>query len=99
MIFETINQARKLLQLPEHATMDQIKDQYRSLIKKWHPDHCKEAPEKCEEMARHITDAYRVIIDYCNSYQYSFERDEVEKHLSEGEWWRQRYGGDPIWGA
>ena len=79
--------------------MDQIKDQYKSLIKKWHPDRCKEAPEKCEEMARHITDAYRVILDYCDSYQYSFEREEVEKHLSDTEWWYHRFGSDPIWGV
>ncbi len=99
MTFETINRAWEILRLPEYATMDQIKDQYRTLIKQWHPDRCNEAPEKCEEMTRHITEAYQVIINYCNSYRYSFKRDEVEKHLSEDELWRQRFGSDPIWGA
>ena len=98
MKFETINKARSILQLPERATMAQIKEQYRYLIKQWHPDHCKDNPEICEEKARSITDAYRVILDYCNSYRYSFERDEVEKYLSEDEWWHQRFGSDPMWG-
>jgi len=99
MYFNTIDQAREALQLPKHATMDQIKKQYKSLIKRWHPDKCNEAPERCEAMARRITDAYRIILNYCNSYQYSFERDEVKKHVSESEWWLQRFGSDPMWGV
>lgn len=99
MTFDTINEARMILQLPEHATMEHIKEQYRTLIKRWHPDSCEEAPETCEKMARSITKAYRVIQDYCAMYQYSFERDEVKKYLTEDDWWRQRFGSDPIWGV
>ena len=99
MTYEMINHARNILELPTHATGEKIKNQYRALMKRWHPDHCRDDKKKCEEMAKQITEAYRVIIEYCNSYKYSFERDEVEKHLSDDEWWRQRFGSDPIWGA
>ena len=98
MKFDAINQARLILGLPENATMDLIKENYRRLIKRWHPDRCKDKPEKCEEMSRRITDAYRLILEYCANYQFSFEREEVEKSLSENEWWLQRFGSDPVWG-
>ena len=67
-------------------------------MKKWHPDTCSEGREACEEMSRKITDAYRILLDYCSNYEYSFAKDEVEKYLSDTEWWRNRYGDDPIWG-
>jgi len=35
--YQKIYEARKLLELPERATMDEIKTGYRNLIKKWHP--------------------------------------------------------------
>ena len=98
MKFETINQARMLLELPESATIDQIKNNYRTLIKQWHPDHCNDSPERCKEMAQKITKAYRIILDYCANYRYSFRKEEVDKYLSEEEWWYKRYGTDPIWG-
>ena len=93
---ETINHTREILNLPKRATMDQIKDHYRTSIKKWHPDRGKETPEKCEEMSRRITEAFRVILKYCVLYQYSFERDEAEKYLSEDERWYQSFKSDPF---
>jgi len=96
--YQVITNARNILELPESATMEQIKANYRRLIKKWHPDSCSEKHEVCEEMSRKITDAYRIILDYCSNYNYSFKKEEVDKYLSEEEWWYKRYGNDPIWG-
>jgi len=90
---QAITNARKILELPESAAMEQIKANYRRLIKKWHPDKCSDKHAICEEMSREITNAYRVILDYCSNYKYSFKKEEVDKHLSEKEWW-----DDPIWG-
>ena len=36
--FEIISDAREILELPESATLQQIKKNYKHLIKKWHPD-------------------------------------------------------------
>lgn len=36
--FDIITEARKTLELKESATSAQIKDNFRELIKKWHPD-------------------------------------------------------------
>ena len=96
MDYKTIHEARTALKLAETATMEQIKRNYRTLMKQWHPDHCSDSPEKCKEMARKITEAYRIILDYCANYRFSFTPEEVENYLSEEEFWDQRFGSDPI---
>ena len=78
-----IRDARTILELPESATMEQIKVNYRRLIKKWHPDSFPEKHEACEEMSGKITNAYRIILDYCSNYRYSFKKEEVDKYFSE----------------
>lgn len=97
-LYTTITNAREILKLPESATLDQIKNQYRGQMKIWHPDACTESRETCENMAKRITDAYRILVEYCNTYEYSFKKEEVEKYISEKEWWINRYGSDPVWG-
>ncbi len=92
-----ITEARKLLELPERATIEEIKANYRNLVRAWHPDRCKEAKEKCTERTARIVAAYGIIIEYCNHYRFSFSKEEVMNHLSEEEWWLERFGNDPLW--
>ena len=96
--YQEITEARKLLELPERATMEEIKANYRKLIRKWHPDRCKKTKKKCTEMTAKIVAAYRIIIAYCNHYKFSFSKEELKNHLSEEEWWLERFGNDPVWG-
>lgn len=96
--FDEISAARKILDLPERATMGTIKSSYRKMLAKWHPDKCKEDKENCAEMTRKIISAYETIMDYCVHYQYSFSEDTVKKHQSPEEWWFERFGDDPLWG-
>jgi DnaJ-class molecular chaperone len=96
--YQEITEARKLLGLPERATMEEIKTNYRNLIREWHPDRCKETMEKRTEITARIVAAYKIIIDYCNHYRFSFSKKEVGNHLSEEEWWFERFGNDPLWG-
>ncbi|MBN2124052.1 MAG: J domain-containing protein [Deltaproteobacteria bacterium] len=91
-LYERITRARELLELPERATLKQIRSNYRRLVRKWHPDRCTDDPEKSKEMTARIIDAHRVIMDYCNHYRYSFSREEAAKYLSPDEWWRERFG-------
>lgn len=95
--FEIINKARKTLELPESATLEQIRKAYRQLMKKWHPD--KNIPDSvhAEHKTKEIIHAYKIIIQYCNNYEYSFSRQEVEKYLSDREKWFRQFGCDPIW--
>lgn len=90
--------ARKILELPEHATMAEIKGNYRRLIRQWHPDRCHHDQELCKEMSAKIIAAYRTIINFCDQYRFSFSQEEIQKYLTDKEWWSDRFGSDPLWG-
>ena len=96
--YQKITEARQLLELPESATMEQIKSSYRTMLSKWHPDKSVENQKQCNEMTQKIVAAYQMILAYCNQYQYSFSEDVVNRHLSPEEWWFERFGNDPLWG-
>jgi DnaJ-class molecular chaperone len=96
--YQKITEARKTLGLAEQATLEEIKTSYRNLLRKWHPDTCNGPKAKCEEMTAKIVGAYETIMDYCNHYAFSFSKKEVQQHLSQDEWWFERFGSDPLWG-
>jgi DnaJ-class molecular chaperone len=101
-IFDQISEARKVLELPEFATLKQIRENYRRLIKEWHPDkniiHTDIDELKAKETRTHeIIRAYKTISAYCANYRYSFEKQEVEKYMSDRERWFRQFGSDPIW--
>ncbi len=96
--YNKINEARKILELPEEATFAEIKKNYRNLIRKWHPDRCKKDQEICKEMTAKIVAAYRTITAFCDRYRFSFSKDEVDNYQTDQEWWASRFGNDPLWG-
>lgn len=91
-------EAKKVLQLPDRVSMQEIKLSYKSLLKRWHPDTCATDVDKCNEMTARIVAAYKTIRAYCDSYEYSFEEQELKLHLSKEEWWMDKFGEDPLWG-
>ncbi|GAB6193142.1 J domain-containing protein [Desulfocastanea catecholica] len=96
--YQKITAARLVLELPETATKESIKKNYRRLLARWHPDKCMEQKEMCDEMTRKIIAAHAVIMEYCQQYQYSFSEESVKRHQTSEEWWFARFGVDPIWG-
>ena len=71
--FKAIDAARKLLGLNEAATLKEIKDSYWRLSHLHHPD--KNNGDGGETM-REINLAFELIMDYIDSYKYSFvEKD------------------------
>jgi len=100
--FEKISQAREILELPESATMEAIKSNYRRLLATWHPDRSRGNAYECTEMTRKIIDAYQTIMEYCLTYHYSFSEDTVKKNhsgQSPEDWWFERFENDPLWGS
>lgn len=95
--YRKIKEARTILELPEKATMAEIKTSYRSLIRKWHPDRCKKTKAECTEMTTRIITAYRIIYDYCKHYKFSFAKEEIRNYISDQEWWVERFGYGPLW--
>ena len=96
--YDRITNAREILGLNETETLTSIKDKYKRLVKRYHPDVCKLNPKESKKKTVQLNEAYKVILDYCNNYQYSFTKSEVEKHLSPGEFWKHHFGDDPLWG-
>jgi len=97
--YQEITEARKWLELPEKATMGEIKSSYRRLIARWHPDRGHGDKEKCNEMTQKIIKSYKIINNYCKEYKYSFSREEVQNYLSGEEWWVERFGDGALWGG
>jgi len=77
--FETVDKARKILGLGEEADREEVKNKYKDLMKKYHPD--KTSPDNKEylEKAKMVNWAYQIITSYCDEYRFSFCREEVER--------------------
>ena len=77
--FREVNSARKILGLTETATLQEIKETYRKLSLRYHPDRCKGKKKKeCEQMFKKINEANRIIMAYCAGYKYSFKEKDVK---------------------
>jgi len=64
--FKEVDQARKIFGLDEYATLEDIKNVFRKLALKYHPDKCKgEKKKECEEMFKKVAHAKDVLSAYC----------------------------------
>ena len=78
--FGELNQAREMLGLGEEATISEIKDIYRELSKKFHPDKYP-GDQEAQKRFEKITKAYQIITDYCQGGQCSFKEADVRDWL------------------
>ena len=84
--FKEISEARKILGLGETATLVEIKDAYKKLTLKYHPDRCKDDKKKeCEEIFKKITRANDILMAYCAGYRYSFKEKDAKKNTMDKE--------------
>jgi len=98
MLFEEVDNARKILGFGITADLITIKKAYRKLVKDWHPDKCnKKDEELCHEKTKEINKAYKIILKYIENYSYSFAEEKVLEESPE-ERWKKQFGGDPHWG-
>ncbi len=73
-----IDEARKVLGLGEEATMIEIRDVYRKLALKYHPDKCVSGDEgEREEMFKKINEANETLMMYCANYRFSFRKEDM----------------------
>ena len=80
--FKDIDAARKLLGLSEITSIDEIKNSYRKLVLKYHPDK-HENDKEYDEKIKDINFAYMIIIDYCQKYPITFTPNKI-KEVEEG---------------
>ena len=86
--FKQLDEARKLLGIEETATLKEIKNAYRKLAFKHHPDKCKDEEKKeCEEMFKKITHANDILMSYCAGYKYSFKEEDVSEGTADKEYY------------
>ncbi|MFA5069189.1 MAG: J domain-containing protein [Candidatus Omnitrophota bacterium] len=97
MDFNQIDQARKVLGLGEEAGMGEIKEVFRNLSLKYHPDRCKDKDKKrCVEVFKKIANAKDIITAYCANYRYSFMEKDVNRNIipkEQYEYLKRFYGG------
>lgn len=86
--FSEISEARKMLGLGESATLEEIKNSYKKLALKHHPDRCKDEKKKeCEEMFKKIAHANGILMAYCAGYRYSFKEKDVKRNTMDREFY------------
>jgi DnaJ-class molecular chaperone len=74
--FEEIDKARKLLGLRGKATLEEIKQAYRKMAFRYHPDGKAQSNEDAD-MMKQLNRAYELLLDYVDKYSYSFTEEDV----------------------
>ncbi|NMB65236.1 MAG: J domain-containing protein [Spirochaetes bacterium] len=100
--YQKIEEAAKLLELGDRASLQQVKHAYRKLMQKWHPDHCKEDKKLCDEMTKKLTEAYKLLIEFCYSYRIPLTELKLVEELGNEDpeaFWKRKFGSDPHWGG
>jgi hypothetical protein len=95
MTYDQLKQALYLFGFHESdlLTIRRIKDRQRTMLKKHHPDV---SANPDQEQIRKINAAARLIMDYVQSYQFSFSEAEFYRQNPE-EQLRRQFAWDAIW--
>ncbi len=95
MTYEQLKEALYLFGFHENdlLTIKRIKQRHRTLVRRIHPDlHTDADPEKI----RTLNEAARIIMDYVQSYRFSFTAEEFYRQIPE-EHLRHQFSWDPVW--
>ena len=93
--YNQIDEARKLLELSDAATLKEIKSAYKALAKRYHPDKNSDSSDTTDttEMMQKLNAAYQLLMSYCTDYKYSFCQEDVARTYPEEEYLRRFYYG------
>ena len=96
--WQAIEEARKLLGLGDKATLGEMKRTYYSLSKQHHPDTAGQdsSSEADEEMMYRLTEAYNLLMRYCDEYRFPLSKPENDIYDAE-DWWMDRFGQESPW--
>jgi len=72
---ERLEAALETLSLPKLITRDDIKKRYRHLAREIHPDKGGD-----EQQMAQINEAYEVLMEYIDSFRYTFDDKEIDMH-------------------
>ncbi|MFC2062503.1 DnaJ domain-containing protein [Chloroflexota bacterium] len=88
--YSEIDSARKLIGLGEEASSKQIRSAYRTTSFRYHPDTPKGvgSPEH-EETTKRLNWAYKLLLQYCHDYKYSFREKDIGRTYPHEEYMRK----------
>jgi DnaJ-class molecular chaperone len=94
MTYEELQESLLVFGLGERATLREIKSRHRELVKRYHPDT---QGGHDHVRIKNINAAYRILLEYVESYRFSFAEDEFYEQNAE-ERLRRQFMNDPLWG-
>ena len=77
--FEEIDKARRLLGLGDRVTLKEIKQAYRKMAFRYHPDRKGQVGDEKDDMMKQLNWAYKLLLDFVANYSYSFTEEDVAK--------------------
>ena len=93
MTYQELKAALETFGMTGRATIEQIKQRHRELVKMHHPDQSHAADPA---LIRKINAAYEILTSYCADYRYCFSEEEFLEQ-NPGERLRRQFGWDPLW--
>lgn len=94
MPYSELRAALDVFGFSERVSLRQIKEGYRDLVRRCHPDSGKESDP---EEIRQINEAYRVLRAYCHDYMFNCSHEEFLEQYPE-ERLREQFSEDSLWG-
>lgn len=91
--YEDLQAALREFKLPMRASLDQIRQRHRELVRRYHPDSG--GSDDPERICR-INAAYEILIEYISQYQFDFSRQAFYDRYPE-ERLREQFYGESLW--
>ena len=87
----TLEEARKLLGLGQHASRHEIRSAYRQEARRWHPDRALNPNEETEYRQRmqQVNLAYQRILKFIEDYRFELVETSSQEDLMQ--WWNNRF--------
>lgn len=95
MTHKDLLEAIDVLGIDKRASLKEIKQRHRQLVKEHHPDSGNQGDPMT---IRRINAAYKILRSYCDNYRFSFDHDTFMLQNPE-ERIREQFYSDPIWGG
>ena len=95
MNYAELQESLLVFGLGERATREEIRARHRELVKRYHPDA---GGEHDHEQIRRVNAGYGVLLDYVESYRFSFAEYEFYEQNPD-ERLRRQFMNDPLWGG
>ena len=94
MTYADLQEALQVLSLRERASLKEIKERHRKLVKRYHPDTGNISDQ---EAIRKVNAAYKKLLDYIAEYSFSFTEEEFYEQNPD-ERLRRQFMDVPMWG-